>query len=106
MTKIDRKSIPLGPPIRTFLDGSEYWVVDLPSVRIGLGHFKPGWVWSKHAGAQTGMASQTHIGIIQSGVTAVMSSDGTKVEVGPGDVSEVGTRPRCVGRRGRDVRRA
>ena len=90
MTKIDRKSIPLGPPIRTFLDGSEYWVVDLPSVRIGLGHFKPGWVWSKHAGAQTGMASQTHIGIIQSGVTAVMSSDGTKVEVGPGDVFEVG----------------
>ena len=36
------------------------------------------------------MASQTHIGIIQSGVTAVMSSDGTKVEVGPGDVFEVG----------------
>lgn len=90
MSETVYKKIPTGPPVRTFADGSEYWVVDLPSVRIGLGHFKPGWVWSKHAGAQTGKESQTHIGIIQSGQTAVMSADGTKIEVGPGDVFEVG----------------
>ncbi len=90
MSDLEYKTIPDGPPIRTFLDGSEYWVIELPSVRIGLGYFKPGWVWSKHAGAQTGVESQTHIGIIQSGKTAVMSADGSKVEVGPGDAFEVG----------------
>lgn len=44
LSDLECKRIPEGPPIRTFLDGSEYWVVDLPSVRIGLGHFRPGWV--------------------------------------------------------------
>ena len=64
--------------------------MDLPSVRIGLGHFRPGWVWSEHAGAQTGAESQKHIGIIQSGRMAVRSADGRKVEIGPGETFEVG----------------
>lgn len=84
------KSIPAERATRTFLDGSEYWTIDLPSVRIGLGHFRPGWVWSKHAGAQTGKPSEAHIGIIQSGSIAVVSADGCKVELGPGDAFEVG----------------
>ena len=79
-----------GPPIRTFLDGSQYWIIDLPSVRIGLGHFKPGWVWSKHAGPQAGLESQSHIGIVQSGRLAVVSANGDKIEVGCGDAFEVG----------------
>ena len=83
-------SIPLGPPFRTFLDGSEYWIVELFTVRIGLGHFQPGWVWSKHAGKQTGMESQSHIGYIQSGMMAIESADGSRVELGPGEVFEVG----------------
>ncbi len=78
------------PPTRTFLDGSEYWAIELPSVRIGLGHFRPGWVWSEHAGAQTGMESRDHIGIIQSGRMAVQSADGSRIEMGPGDAFEVG----------------
>ena len=84
------QSIPHGPPVRTFLDGSKYWAIDLPSVRIGLGHFNPGWVWSEHAGPQTGMESQRHIGIIQSGKMAVKSADGGEIEIGPGDAFEVG----------------
>ena len=92
MSDLEYKTIPYGPPVRTFLDGSDYWVIDLPSVRIGLGHFKPGWVWSEHAGAQTDKESQSHLGYIQSGVMAVMSSDGSKVELGPGDAFEVGPR--------------
>ena len=59
-------------------------------MRIGLGRFNPGWVWSKHAGAQTGIESQNHIGIIQSGKMAVKSVDGSTIEVGPGDAFEVG----------------
>lgn len=90
MSNIAHKSIPQGPATRTFLDGSEYWVIDLPTVRIGLGHFKPGWVWSKHAGAQTGKESEAHIGYIQSGAIAVMAADGSKAELGLGDAFEVG----------------
>ena len=83
-------SIPQGTPIRTFLDGSEYWIVELPTVRIGLGHFRPGWVWSEHAGKQTNNGSQAHIGYIQSGRMAVETADGIQVEIGPGEVFEVG----------------
>ncbi len=59
-------------------------------MRIGLGHFKPGWVWSEHAGAQTGVESQKHIGIIQSGTMGVRAADGSEIEIGPGDAFEVG----------------
>jgi len=82
--------IPEGPPIRIFLDGSEYWILKLPTVWIGLGHFRPGWVWSEHAGKQTAKESQTHIGYIQSGRMAVESANGSRVEVGPGEAFEVG----------------
>ena len=60
-----------GPPVRVFLDGSEYWVADLPTVRMGLGHFRPGWIWSRHAGAQTGKEALAHIGYIHAGRMAV-----------------------------------
>ena len=90
MSDLEYKTIPNGPPDRTFLDGSAYWVIELPSVRIGLGQFKPGWVWSEHAGAQTGKESQSHLGYIQSGGMAVVSSDGNTAELGPGDAFEVG----------------
>ena len=78
-----------GPPVRTFLDGSQYWVIDLPSVRFGLGHYKPGWVWSKHAGAQTGKPSEAHIGYIQSGAMGVEDADGNRLELRAGDAFEL-----------------
>jgi hypothetical protein len=84
------KSILQDPPVRTFLAGSQYWVVDLPSVRIGLGHFKPGWVWSEHTGAQTDMESQSHIGIIQSGKMAISSADEKKSKFGLATHSRLG----------------
>ena len=83
-TDSNYKFILNGPPIRTFLDGSEYWAIELPSVRIGLGRFNPGLVWSEHAGAQTGIESKNHIGIIYSEKMAVKSADGSKIKKGPG----------------------
>ena len=71
MSDITYKSIALGPATRTFLDGSERWVVELPTIRIGIRHFRPGWVWSNHAGAHTSKESEAHIGYIQSGAMAV-----------------------------------
>ncbi len=38
------------------------------------GHFRPGWVWSKHAGTQTGKESEAHIGYIQSGALTQLHS--------------------------------
>jgi hypothetical protein len=78
-----------GPPARTFLDGSQYWVSDLLTVRIGLGHYRPGWVWSEHAGAQTGKPSQAHVGYIQSGTMMVEDSHGNRVELHAGDAFEL-----------------
>ena len=91
MSELSYSHVAAGPPTRTFLDGSEYWLVELPTVSIGLGHFRPGWVWSKHAGAQTGMPSAAHIGYVQSGAIAVEDASGNKVELGPGDAFEVGS---------------
>jgi len=82
--------IPHGPPVRTFSDGSEYWILELPTVRIGIGHFRPGWIWSEHAGKQTGIESQTHIGYIQFGRMAVESASNSRIEVGPGEAFEAG----------------
>lgn len=90
MKEIAFERITQGPATRVFLDGSEYWIVELPTIRIGLGHFSPGWIWSIHAGAQTGKQSEAHIGYIQSGAMVVADADGRKVELGPGDAFEVG----------------
>lgn len=87
---ISTGNAPEGPPIRTFLDGSEYWIVELPTVRIGLGHFRPGWIWSEHAGKQSGKHSQAHVGYIQSGTMAVECADGSLVQLGPGGAFEAG----------------
>ncbi len=90
MDTITHKRLAEGPPARTYLDGSEYWIVQLPSVRFGLGHFKPGWIWATHAGAQTGKDAAAHIGYIQSGAMAVEGAVGSKVVLGPGDAFELG----------------
>ena len=84
------RTVATGTPNRTFLDGSEYWVLELQTVRIGLGHFRPGWVWSEHAGAQTGQKSAGHVGYVQSGAMAVRDANGDQVQLGPGDAFEVG----------------
>jgi hypothetical protein len=75
---------------RTFLDGSQRWVVTLPSAVIGKGVYQPGWRWSAHAGPQTGEPSATHIGLIDSGHLMVGDVDGVQVVLGPGDAFEAG----------------
>jgi quercetin dioxygenase-like cupin family protein len=73
---------------RVFLDGSRRSVVTLDSVAIGLGEYRPGWKWSKHAGPQTGRSSAAHVGYILSGRMIVRGADGEEVTVGPGDAFE------------------
>jgi hypothetical protein len=75
---------------RVFIDGSERAVSQLPSVVVGRGVYRPGWRWSAHAGPQTGGASLRHVGFIESGNMTIQAADGSRVQVGPGDVFEVG----------------
>ena len=70
---------------RTFVDGSTRCREELMSVAIGRGVYLPGWLWSLHAGPQTGMESQRHIGRVQSGRTTVLTADNQEVAVGLGD---------------------
>ncbi len=75
--------------VRTFLDGSSRAVEILSTAYVGLGTYKPGWKWSKHAGAQTGNPSERHIGYVISGSFVVKGPDGKEAIVGPGQAFEL-----------------
>ncbi|MFH1874078.1 MAG: hypothetical protein ABH859_02705 [Pseudomonadota bacterium] len=90
MTNIIIKNLKNSEEKRTFLDGSKRAMVVLKTAAIGQGEYLPGWKWSKHVGAQTGKASEAHIGYIISGQMIVQSPDGKQATVGPGDGFELG----------------
>ena len=48
----------------------------------------PGWRWSEHTGPEAGSdrCSNTHVGVMLSGRIEVEAADGSRVQVGPGDV--------------------
>ncbi|MGD0833705.1 MAG: hypothetical protein ABSA40_04660 [Candidatus Dormibacteria bacterium] len=73
---------------REFQDGSRRQTLDLPSMQVGRGVYRPGWRWSLHAGPQTGVPSAAHIGYVESGRMAVRGPDGREVTVGPGEAFE------------------
>lgn len=66
-----------------FLDGSVRVAVELGTVVLGHGTYRPGWRWSVHAGPITGRTSDRHVGYVVTGRMAVRSADGVEVEVGP-----------------------
>ena len=55
---------------------------------VGRGVFEPGWRWSVNVKpiAKTDSCQVSHLGYALSGRMRVTMDDGTKVEVGPGDV--------------------
>lgn len=76
--------------LREFLDGSTRSGVQLHTAAIGLGHYRPGWRWSLHAGPQTGRPAQRHVGYVLSGRMGVRTADGEEGEIGPGEAFELG----------------
>jgi quercetin dioxygenase-like cupin family protein len=68
-----------------FLDGSSRGVVEFEQVAIGCGVYQPGWRWSEHVRHISTGDSETHIGYVISGRMGLRGSDGTEVEVRPGD---------------------
>lgn len=87
MQVINKKEILENP--HQFLDGSQRSVIVFKSIKIGRGTYQPGWQWSKHAGPQTGKASQYHLGLIESGNMMIRTKDGAERELGPGDLFEL-----------------
>ena len=75
--------------IRTFIDGSTRSYAILRTAAIGLGKYKPGWQWSRHAGPQTGKPSENHIGYVISGHMMVKDPVGNEAKAGPGEAFEI-----------------
>jgi mannose-6-phosphate isomerase-like protein (cupin superfamily) len=77
------KSIQQPDYVTKFLDGSVRVALNLGTVVLGHGSYRPGWQWSVHARPVTGHTSRRHVGYVLSGRMAVRSADGVEVEVGP-----------------------
>jgi hypothetical protein len=67
-------------------------LVDIGGVSVGRAEYEPGWRWSEHVGAELGQrwCQVEHVGLVISGRNRIEMEDGRSVEVGPGDLFEIG----------------
>jgi quercetin dioxygenase-like cupin family protein len=77
--------------VRTFEKG-KFELVRLGGMTIGRATYEPGWKWSQHVGAATGMAScrVEHVGMVLSGCATAAMDDGRVIEMKAGDVFYIG----------------
>src|SRR3990172_10734794 len=75
---------------RTF-DRGQVQVVKIGETTIGRYTFEPGWRWSESVKpiAKTDSCQVHHIGYVLSGRLHVVTDDGGKAEVGPGEAYEI-----------------
>lgn len=66
-------------------------VVELDDVVVGRMTYEPGWRWSTDVKpiAGTELCQYHHLGVTIAGRLRVQMPDGTELEIGPGDVSEI-----------------
>lgn len=67
-------------------------LVQIGGMTVGRAEYAPGWRWSEHVGAANGQAvcEVAHIGFVVSGRNLVEMTDGRRIEIGPGDLFEIG----------------
>ena len=67
-------------------------LVQIGGMTVGRAEYAPGWRWSEHVGAATGqtVCEVAHLGFVVSGRNLIEMTDGRHIEVGPGDLFEVG----------------
>ena len=77
--------------VRTFPLG-RFEVLHIGELTIGRATYQPGWRWSEHVGRALGQTScpVDHVGMVVSGRNVVTMDDGTRYELGPGDVFAIG----------------
>jgi hypothetical protein len=78
----ERRDFPLG----------RYEVLALGGMSLGRAEYQPGWRWSTHVGAEQGaaMCEVAHLGMVLAGRNRVEMSDGRIIDLGPGDLFEIG----------------
>lgn len=69
----------------------ELATVQVGGATVARAVFEPGWRWSSHVGAGIGEAlcQVPHLGYVQSGRLALEMSDGSQIEMGPGDTAYI-----------------
>ena len=67
-------------------------LVQIGGMTVGRAEYEPGWRWSEHVGAAQGqaMCEVEHLGLVLSGRNRIEMEDGRVIEVGPGDLFQIG----------------
>jgi len=66
-------------------------IVELGDLTVGRFVNEPGWRWSEHVRPVVGgeWCQARHVGVILSGILGVDFEDGTRMEIGPGEVFDI-----------------
>jgi quercetin dioxygenase-like cupin family protein len=85
---LDLTLLPLDQPTetRTFEKG-RFELYEVGPMTLGRATYEPGWVWSEHVGAASGVSlcQVEHVGLVVSGQAAVKMADGTEKVMREGD---------------------
>ena len=67
-------------------------LIQIGGMTVGRAEYEPGWRWSEHVGASMGQAAceVAHLGLVLSGRNRIEMTDGRMIEVGAGDLFEIG----------------
>lgn len=67
-------------------------LLQVGGMTLGRAEYAPGWRWSEHVGRELGQRScqVAHVGIVLAGRNRVQMDDGRVLDMGPGDVFEIG----------------
>ena len=59
---------------------------------LGRATYEPGWRWSEHVGRALGknLCDVPHLGLVLAGRNRIEMADGRVVDIGPGDLFEIG----------------
>jgi hypothetical protein len=80
--------------IREMRNG-RFEIVRFGDFSIGRATYQPGWKWSAHVGPGVGatLCTVEHLGLVLAGVATAAFEDGTVVELTPGTLFHIPSRP-------------
>ncbi len=80
--------------VRTFAKG-RFETINLGGMTLGRATYQPGWKWSEDVGPDIGAeyCDVEHLGMVVAGCATVAYADGKVVEMRPGDVFYVSSKP-------------
>jgi len=87
MVEVMLKQFDKPDEVRVF-DKGRFEVVHVGGITIGRASYEPGWKWSEHVAPIAGVPLCTveHVGMVVSGRAIAAFSDGTEIEMVPGQL--------------------